>query len=146
LSVAVDTNILLYAVNPNCPEHGSAHSVVEELRAGGGPWYLTWGVIYEFPRVITHPAVSKRPLSLSAALSFARHLLDSPSVGILHETETHFAELEELARQVPAISANDVHDAHTVVLMREHNILTILTADKGFGRFKNLEVVNPIHA
>jgi len=44
------------------------------------------------------------------------------------------------------ISADDVHDAHTVVLMREHNIRTILTADEGFGRFKNLEVVDPVYA
>jgi hypothetical protein len=33
-----------------------------------------------------------------------------------------------------------------VVLMREHNIRTIPTADKGFGRFQNLEVVDPVHA
>ena len=30
--------------------------------------------------------------------------------------------------------------------MREHNIRTILTADKGFRRFKNLEVVDPVYA
>ena len=58
--------------------------------------------------------------------------------------ETHLADLEELAHEIPEISANDVHDAYTVVLMREHNIRTILTADKGFRRFKNLEVVDPV--
>jgi len=146
LSVTVDTNILLYAVNPHCQEHASAHSAIEGLRVGGKPWYLTWGVIYEFLRVVTHAAVSKRPLSLSAALSFVRHLLESPSIGILRETEMHLAKIEELARQLPAISANDVHDAHIVVLMREHNIGTILTADKGFQRFKDIQVVDPVHA
>lgn len=146
MSVAVDTNILLCALNPNCPEHESAHSVVEELRSGSKPWYLTWGVIYEFLRLVTHPSVLKRPLSLHAAMLFVRHLLDSPSVGILRETETHMAALEELARQIPGISANDVHDAHTAVLMREHNVRTILTADRGFRRFKNFEVVDPVHA
>ena len=55
------------------------------------------------------------------------------------------AELEELARQIPEISANDVHDAHTVVLMREHKIRTILTADRGFRRFKDLEVVDLVY-
>jgi len=33
-----------------------------------------------------------------------------------------------------------------VVLMREHNIRTVLTADKRFERYKNLEVVDPVHA
>jgi uncharacterized protein len=145
LSVAVDTNILLYAANPDCPEYASARSVVERLRTGTRPWYLTWGVIYEFLRVVTHSAVSKRPLSLSTAVSYVRYLFDSPSIGILRETETHLGELEELARQLPGISANDVHDAHTVVLMREHNIRTILTADKGFRRFKDIQVVDPVH-
>jgi hypothetical protein len=31
------------------------------------PWHLTWGVVYEFLRVATHPNVFRKPFSLADA-------------------------------------------------------------------------------
>ncbi|HME00555.1 MAG TPA: TA system VapC family ribonuclease toxin [Terriglobia bacterium] len=146
MSALVDTNILLYSANPASPEHSAARAAIEGLRRGGSPWFLTWGVVYEFLRAATHPVVFTRPLTLAAAVSFIGHLLESPSVEVLRETEAHFSQLEEVTRQTPGIHGNDVHDAHLVVLMREHKVRTILTADKGFRRFRDIEVVDPVHA
>jgi uncharacterized protein len=143
--VLVDTNILLYAVNPASPEHARARARVEHLRRGTSPWFLTWGIAYEFLRVATHPAVFPRPLSISAAALFLRRLTDSPSLQILRESERHLALLEEEISATRGISGNHVHDAHVVVLMREHNLRAILTADKGFRRFKSIEVIDPVH-
>ena len=42
-----DTNILLYAVNPDCVDHKAALRAVEEWRHGETSWFLTWGIIYE---------------------------------------------------------------------------------------------------
>jgi len=145
LSVLVDTNILLYSANPASAEHSSAYAAIEGLRKGASPWFLTWGVVYEFLRVATHPVVFPRPLSVAAAVSFIGHLLESPWVEVLRETDTHFSELEEVARLTPGVHGNALHDAHLVVLMREHRVRTILTADRGFRRFKDIEVVDPVH-
>jgi len=30
--------------------------------------------------------------------------------------------------------------------MREHNLRTIMTRDRGFQRFKNVDVIDPVHA
>ena len=136
---------MLYSANPASVEHRAAYAAVEGLRKGGSPWFLTWGVVYEFLRVATHSRVFTRPLTLGAALSFIRHILESPSLEVLRETDTHFFQLEEVTRSAPAISGNDLHDAHMAALMREHNVRRILTADRGFKRFGNVEVIDPVH-
>jgi uncharacterized protein len=141
----VDTNILLYAANPGSPEHQTARTEIESLRRGTATWFLTWGIVYEFLRVATHAAVFDRPLSVPSAALFIKSLMESGSVQILQETEGHLSLFEEEIAATPGLSGNDLHGAHVVVLMREHNVRKILTADRGFERFKNLTVIDPIH-
>ncbi len=145
MSVLVDTNILLYAANPASPEHRAARAEIERLRAGTSPWFLTWGIVYEFLRVATHRAVFERPLPVSSACLFVKRLIESPSLEILQETDRHLPLLEDEIKGMPEISGNDLHDTHVVVLMREHNLQTILTADRGFRKFKKIHVVDPVH-
>jgi toxin-antitoxin system PIN domain toxin len=140
----VDTNLLLYAVNPESVDHDPAYALLEEWRAGDRPWFLTWGIIYEFLRVSTHPAVFPRPLKLTTAREWLNVLLACPSAGVLVETERHDQVLNEVVRLHPRIAGNVVHDLHTAVLMREHGVPEIMTADTDFHQFKFLEVVNPL--
>lgn len=145
MSVLVDTNILLYSANPASPEHRPARAEIERLRRGAAPWFLAWGIVYEFLRVATHPVVFERPLPVTSAALFVKRLTESPALEILQETDRHWALFEREIRATPGISGNDLHDVHLVVLMREHNLRTILTADRGFQRFKNIEVMDPVH-
>lgn len=144
MSVLVDTNILLYSANPASPEHRAARAEIERLRRGMSPWFLTWGIVYEFLRVATHPAVFQRPLPVRSAALFVKRLMESPSLEVLRETDRHLSFFEEEINATPGISGNDLHDTHVVVLMREHNLRTILTADRGFQRFRNIDVINPV--
>ncbi len=57
----VDTNILTYAVNRDCDEHRAAVRAMDRWPTGGEPWAVTWGVIYEFLRVATHPRIFRAP-------------------------------------------------------------------------------------
>ena len=146
MSILVDTNILLYAANPASPEHHAARTEVERLRRGTSSWFLTWGILYEFLRVATHAAVFERPLPVSSAALYVRRLVESPAVRVLQETDRHLSLLEKEMKETPGISGNDLHDVHIVVLMREHDLRTILTADRGFLRFKDIRVIDPVHA
>lgn len=140
----VDTNLLVYGANDELPEHERCRRLLLEWRGGRERWYLTWGVIYEFLRVSTHPDVMGRPFSLGEAWAFVQAILSSPPVGILLETERHGRILREVASLVPAISGNLVFDAHTAILMKEHGIRRIYTRDAHFRRFPFLEVINPL--
>jgi toxin-antitoxin system PIN domain toxin len=140
----VDTNLLLYAVNPDALEYPRAHALLEEWREGDRSWFLTWGIVYEFLRVSTHARVFPEPLQLERAWEWVRMLLRSPRAGILIPTDRHAAVLDELAAAHARLHGNVVHDLHTAALMREHGIAEIRTADTDFHQFPFLTVVNPL--
>lgn len=140
----VDTNILVYAANSGSSEHAVCFRLLERLRRESLPWYSTWGILYEFLRVVTHPRVFSKPWTIREAWGFVNALLDSPGLTVLTATDRH----SEVARQVfdaiPEIRGNLVHDAHTATLMREHGIRRIYTRDMDFHRFTFVEVVDPL--
>jgi hypothetical protein len=139
----VDTNILLYAADRDSPGHDTCHELVCEWRQVSTPWYITWGIAYEFLRVATHPNVFRKPFDPSEAWRFVQALLFSPSLGILTETPRHAEVLAQLLDAKPEVRGNLVFDGHTVVLMREHGIRKIYTHDADFHRFGGLEVIDP---
>ena len=140
----VDTNLLLYAVNPDAEEHKHAYALIESWRRDDRRCYVTWNIVYEFLRVSTHQKVFGRPLSLMHAKEWIASLVRSPNVGVLSPTDRHLDVLAELAARHPRLRGNLVHDMHTVVLMREHGITEIRTADADFHQFRFLTVVNPL--
>jgi toxin-antitoxin system PIN domain toxin len=142
----VDTNILIYAANRDSAEHEKCRLLLQAWREQSSPWYLTWGIVYEFLRVATHPNVFRKPFSLADAWSFVEAVLVSPSVAMLTETERHWQVAADLFYEMPEIRGNLVFDAHTAVLMREHGVKTIYTRDADFHRFRFLDVVDPIHS
>ncbi len=142
----VDTNILLYAADCDAPEHEKCRSLLQAWREQPSPWYLTWGIVYEFLRVATHPNVFRNPFAAGDAWAFVQAVLAAPSVGMLLETERHRRVVSEVFSELPDIKGNLVFDTHTAVLMREHGLKTIYTRDTDFNRFGFLDVVDPIRA
>ena len=141
-----DTNVLVYAANRDAPESDRCRALVEGWRASPTPWCVTWGVLYELLRVVTHRRVFARPLVIAEAWQFVEALLASPSLEVLTETTRHAAVVAETIADVPLLSGNLLHDAHTAILMREHGIRRIYTRDTDFHRFPFLEVIDPLRA
>jgi toxin-antitoxin system PIN domain toxin len=140
----VDTNVLVYAVNSASEEHARCRDLVDSWRARPDPWGTTWGVIYEFLRVVTHPRVLPKPLTTKSAWSFVEALLESGSFRVLAETERHAEFTARTLAEVPLLAGNILHDTHTAVVMREHGIRRLYTRDTGFHRFPFLEVIDPL--
>lgn len=142
----VDTNVLVYAADSGVPEHARCRALVEQWRRRHGAWFLTWGIAYEFLRVVTHPRVMRQPWTMEAGVGFLAALQDSPGLTFLVPTSRHTAVLEEVVADVPALAGNIIHDTQTAVLMREHGIRRICTRDTDFHRFPFLEPVDPLTA
>jgi toxin-antitoxin system PIN domain toxin len=140
----VDTNVLVYAADQSSPEHPRARELVEGWRRETLPWFTTWGILYEFLRITTHPRVFERPWSLAGAWAFVDGLLASPSLQVLVETNRHSEIATRTFEKLPSLRGNLLHDAHTAILMREHGIRRIYTRDTDFHRFPFLEVVDPL--
>lgn len=142
----VDTNVLVYAADVRAAEHERCRTLLEGWRRQSGAWYLTWGICYEFLRVVTHPRVLRRPWTAPEAWRFLAAVRAAPGLAMLVPTQRHGAVLEEVLMEVPHLAGNLVHDAATAVLMREHGIRRICTRDTDFHRFPFLEPVDPVLA
>ncbi|MBN1347221.1 MAG: PIN domain-containing protein [Phycisphaerae bacterium] len=140
----VDTNVLVYAADEDMPEHERCREAVEQWRGLASTWYTTWGILYEFLRVTTHPRVLRRPWRVAQAWGFVEALLASPGLSVLVETQRHSAVAEQVLREMPQLSGNVLHDTHTAILMREHGLRRICTRDADFHRFDFIEVIDPL--
>lgn len=141
----VDTNILLYAANRDSEEHRPAVAALAGWLSGSIPWSVTWGVIYEFFRVATHPRIFRRPLSAGQALTFLDPVLRSDLVAVLGPTPRHEVLLRSTIRDIGRPTGNFFHDLHTAVIMREHGVPEIMTADTDFRKIPFLTVTDPLH-
>jgi toxin-antitoxin system PIN domain toxin len=142
----VDTNVLVYAADVSAPEHARCRALIERWRAGSAAWFLTWGICYEFLRVVTHPRVLRRPWAGPAAVEFLDAVLAAPAVAMLVPTERHRDLLRDLVADVPVLAGNLWHDAETAALMREHGVKRICTRDSDFHRFPFVEAIDPMVA
>ncbi|MCZ6867974.1 MAG: PIN domain-containing protein [Gammaproteobacteria bacterium] len=140
----IDTNLLLYAVNTDAPEHEGAQQFLTSSLETGDSWYLTEGIAYEFLRVSTHAKVFDQPLTWDQALSFLEAIWLRDNVTVLSAGVDHWSTLKERLESVRHPAGNLFFDIRSYVLMREHSIKKIYTADSDFLQFDDIEVVNPI--
>jgi uncharacterized protein len=140
----VDTNVLVYAADQSSPFHAPCMKSLSAWRSGPDAWFLTWNVVYEFLRVVTHPRVMRQPWTAPHAWSFMEGLLEAPGLTMLSATDRHSAVAAEVVAEMPWLSGNLLHDAHTAILMREHGVRRIYTRDADFHRFRFLEPVDPV--
>lgn len=140
----VDTNVLVYAADRDAAGHERCRQRLLAWRARAEPWYLTWGVVYEFVRVTTHPRVFRKPWTTRQSWSFIESVMAAPSVALLVESDRHASVLTDLIEKVPELAGNLVHDAHTAALMFEHGVRTIYTRDTDFHRFPGVTVRDPL--
>lgn len=141
MTVTLDVNVLLGAVNEADPHRADCLALVERLASGPGLWHLFWPVLSGFVRISTHPTIFQRRLSQRAAIDIVEGLLAAPSVRVHGELDNFYGWFS--AAQLEATGGNDVPDAHLVALMRQHGVGTIYTRDRGFRRFDGITVRDP---
>jgi toxin-antitoxin system PIN domain toxin len=140
----IDTNILLHAANAASPAHRAARGFFAEHLRSRTSWCITWPILYEFFRMSTHARVFPKPLTAAQALEFAGAVTAREEVVILVPTSRHLAVLETVVKEIDHPAGNLFHDIHIAVLMREHGIPEIMTADADFLQFSFLKVTNPL--
>jgi uncharacterized protein len=144
MSAVVDTNVLVYAINDNSAEQEACRELLSALCQQAEDVYLPDNVLYEFLRITTHGRVFPKPLSIDKAQKFINALFAYSHVRLLSSTPRHWQILQEVTNHLHHPAGNLFFDIHTVVLMREHGIRRIYTADTDFLKFKEVEVINPL--
>jgi toxin-antitoxin system PIN domain toxin len=139
--IAVDTNILVYSQRSDSPFHVSAARKVAQLAEGGTPWGIPWPCVHEFLAIVTNPRIFNVPSK--RAFEYLDNLFQSPNLVLLGETDLHWATLKPLL-EVGRIAGGRVHDARIAAICMQHGVDELWSADRDFGRFPELNVVNPL--
>jgi len=143
VSILVDANILLYAVDARSPHHRAASTWMESALNGTERVAFAWESIGAFLRIVTHPRVVATPLDPRQAWQFVADWLDADPSWIPTPTLRTFDILGSLLVEHHA-TGNLVPDAMLAALAIEHG-LAVCTADSDFVRFP-VRVVNPLDA
>ena len=139
--IAVDANVLIYALDPKLPQHKEALRRLVELATGSTPWAVPFPCLAQFLRVVTH-RMFRAAIPRADAWHNLEILLASPSVQVLMPTSRHRALLREVMEESGA-DGDLVYDAQVATLCLEHGVREILTADKDFRRFPGIKATDP---
>jgi predicted nucleic acid-binding protein len=137
----VDTNVLVYALDADAPQHAAARALLEAARDPSTTLYVTSQILCEFYSVVTNPRRVPKPRSATegiAAISYLLgyvHLLPAPARAV--------DGLLELLRRHP-VTGGDVFDLQIIATMQAHGIQRIYTFNTtDFAAFAELSVIAP---
>lgn len=136
-----DVNVLVYAFRTDAPDHdayaGWLNGALRTDRIGVADTILSG-----FMRVVTHPRIYAEPAPADVALSYVRHLLNSPNTDWLQQGSSAWEKFDALASDDAAVRGNLVADAHIAALCLA-NRARLATRDRGFARFAGLKWFDP---
>lgn len=141
--IAVDTNILVYGHREDSPFHDAAARRMTELAEGSRTWAIPWPCLHEFLAIVTHPRIYGPPTPLARALDQVNAWLESPTLVLLAESAEYWATLRALLAAGRVIGPR-IHDGRIAALCQQHGVRQLWSADRDFGRFAALSVVNPL--
>ena len=143
--IGVDTNVLVYAADESDPRHERCRQLITAAANGSTDEGLcvTWSVVYEFLRVVTHPRVLRHPSPTTQAWAFVAAWTASPQIAVLGPGRGHAASAARMLA-APGVRGNIVHDANSAAVLVEHGVHRIYTFDQDLRRFPGLEVLDPL--
>jgi uncharacterized protein len=141
--IAVDTNILVYAHRQDSAWHAPAAKKLTELAESASAWAVPWPCAHEFFAKVTHPRIFTRPSTPKQALDFLSELARAPGLSFLAEAEGYRQHLERVVLSAHVVGPM-VHDARIAALCLLYGVAELWTADRDFGRFPELRVINPL--
>ena len=141
--IALDTNILVYAHRQDSPFHSAALDVLAQLANSRHPWAIPWPCVHEFISITTHPRIYSPPTPIDTALAFLENWMQSKSLILLSEGDSHFTQIATLSRRAK-LAGPKIHDARIASLCLANAIEMLYTADRDFSLFPELKTRNPL--
>jgi toxin-antitoxin system PIN domain toxin len=139
--ILLDTNVLVYAVNVDAPQHSSSLAVVQAAFDRHILAAVVPQILLEFLAVVTNPRRVTRPLDAAPAWDQVEILrANLPVLGLEPEALTTLGELVIAHR--PA--GRGIFDLFLAAQMRTHDIRIICTYNgSDFDRVRDVEAVTP---
>lgn len=141
--IAVDTNVLVYAHRRESRLHGEARGVLRELAEGDRVWAIPWPCCYEFLSVVTNHRIWREAATPpQRAWRQLEAWTASPGNRLLGETDNFIGILGGLVQR-PRVRGAIVHDARIAAICLAHGVEFLLTRDRDFSLFPELNLRDP---
>lgn len=141
---SLDTNILLYAADEDCPEHEQAISLLNAALSKPDDWILADQVLFELYAGLRHPGVFARPLSAAEATRRVAFLREESGFSLCcHELRSWPAIRAGLAGS--AFPRRRTYDLVLAVTLRSNGVTEFYT--RNTADFRNAgfrATINPI--
>jgi toxin-antitoxin system PIN domain toxin len=147
--ISIDSNLLLYGIASDLPEHPVARAFLEGLVAREDV-ALSEFVLVELYRLLRLPVLHSHPLRADQAVAVIQQYRHHPRWRILGFPNTGSAELHDelwrIASQVE-FAYRRIFDARLALTMRHHGVTEFATANvKDFQGFGFARVWNPLQS
>jgi len=141
---SLDTNILLYAADEDCPEHDAAIRLVTEALRSPAEWMLSDQVLFEVYAGLRHPGVFAKPLAAAEAARRVAFLREESGFSFCCHELRSWPKIHA-GLSAPAFPRRRTYDLVLAVTLRGNGVTEFYTRnvtdfrDAGFER-----LVNPI--
>ena len=138
--IAVDTNILVYAIQPTSPFHSAALAQLEALERGSSQWGIPISCMAEFLSVVTNTApLQKEALTIDEAVEEFDKFASRENARLLLPMEKFSETYSRLLRESRAISGQ-VFDVQIAAICIDHSVTRLITEDRRFPQFAELKL------
>ncbi len=142
--LSADTNLFLYAANPDSKYHASAREFFATATTGQNRFVLCGLVLIEIYMQLRNPAVFKKPRSPEQAAAFCQALRANPA----WEHADYEPEVAPALWKWASLTTSGfrhIIDARLAFTLRHHGVTHFATAnDKHFTSFDFEKVWNPV--
>jgi toxin-antitoxin system PIN domain toxin len=139
----IDTNVLVYALFAERPEHAASLALVESAQDPGANLVIAPQNLAEFYAVVSNPRRVSTPLSANDARVEVEKLTRLPGLRLLDVPVDVVTRWHALLGRYP-VTGRAFYDIQLVAVMLAHDIRRIYTFDrKDFVRFTELELLTP---
>jgi predicted nucleic acid-binding protein len=137
----IDTNVLVYALDADAPQHASARVLLEAARDGSATLYVTSQILCEFYSIVTNARRVSKPCSAADAVNAIADLLTF--LNVLSAPANVVDGWLGLLQRHP-VTGGDVFDLQIIATMQANAIQRIYTFNSSdFETFPELVVVMP---
>jgi len=142
-STLVDTNVLIYALDPNSPYHADSRSLVERARRHDAGLCVTPQILAEFYSVVTDRRRVPHARQPAETLDAIELFLSLPGMTLLPTPVDIVARWMELARRHP-VAGPSIFDLQLVAVMLAYDLRTVYTYNRAdFEAFTEVTVRTP---
>jgi len=138
----VDTNVLVYAVDPLSAFHSRAKRWLDGEISSGRRVLIPWLALVGFVRLTTLASLAMNPMTTDEAIDIVEAWLGNANVICPQPDGRHMSRVREILAATAPAGGNLVNDAHIAALALQYKA-NIVSFDNDFARFPEVRWVQP---